>query len=328
MIGRNFIAVAFCTLFFACSTENEDVPEDAEGDGEATENPLEEPSEEPSSDTPNILLIIADDMGLDASPGYDIGNLKPNMPTLGVMMSSGITFDNFWAYPTCTPSRASMLTGTHGLRTNVLKVGDELATSETSIQRYLDENVAGVYSTALVGKWHLSRDANQPIAMGIDYFAGILGGGVDDYYNWSLVENGTTGNSTEYVTTKLTDLAIDWVADQSQPWFLWLAYNAPHVPFHLPPSNLHSQGDLPTDQASIDANPLPYYLAAIEAMDSEMGRLLTSMSQEERDNTLIIFIGDNGTPNQVRQEYANRRVKGTVYQGGGKRTYGRIRGFR
>lgn len=79
---------------------------------------------------------------------------------------------------------------------------------------------------------------------------------------------------------------------------------------------MHSQGSLPTDTASIDANPLPYYMAMIEAMDYEIGRLLDSMSAEERANTVIIFIGDNGTPNQVAQDYRARRVKGTVYQGG------------
>ena len=95
-----------------------------------------------------------------------------------------------------------------------------------------------------------------------------------------------------------------------------MAFNAPHTPFHLPPSDLHSQGSLPTDEASINANPLPYYLAMIEAMDSEIGRLLDTMSQEERDNTILIFIGDNGTPGQVIQEYRTRRAKGSLYQGG------------
>lgn len=96
--------------------------------------------------------------------------------------------------------------------------------------------------------------------------------------------------------------------------FLWLAYNAPHTPFHLPPTSLHTQGSLSADEASIDANPLPYYLASLEAMDSEFGRLLNAMSQAEKDNTIIIFLGDNGTPNQVLQEYS--RGKGTMYQGG------------
>ncbi len=268
------------------------------------------------SSTPNILLIIADDMGLDASPGYNLGSIKPNMPNLQQMISSGIRFNNVWSYPTCTPTRASILTGKYGFRTNVLKVDDVLATSETSIQQYLDQNTNEGYSHAVIGKWHLSRDIDHPIAMGIDYYAGFLSGGVSNYSNWSLVENGNRVISTEYTTTKFTDLAINWVNNQTKPWFLWLAYNAPHTPFHLPPTDLHSQGVLAEDQASIDANPIPYYMASLEAMDTEMGRLLASMSQEEKDNTIIVFIGDNGTPNQVKQDYPNRRVKGTVYQGG------------
>ena len=327
---KKILGVILYITFTACSTDEAAVNNDTEGveettddtgnteeePKEETQDPEEETEEETTSSSPNILLIIADDMGLDASPGYDIGSLKPSMPNLEAMMSSGVIFDNMWSYPTCTPTRASILTGTYGLRTDVLKVGDVLSSSETSLQRYLSNNSNEAYSTALIGKWHLSRDLNQPTDMGIDYFAGIINGGVQDYYNWDLVENGTTATSTVYATTKLTDLAIDWVADQTQAWFLWLAYNAPHTPFHLPPTDLHSQGNLPSDQANISANPLPYYLAAIEAMDTEMGRLLSTMSQEEREHTIIIFIGDNGTPNQVRQEYANQRTKGSVYQGG------------
>lgn len=265
---------------------------------------------------PNILLIIADDMGLDASPGYNIGNVKPNMPNLQNMINSGITFSNLWSYPTCTPTRASILTGKYGFRTNVMKVDDELAPSEVSIQKFINENSSTSYANTVIGKWHLSREISHPIDMGVASFAGFLGGGLADYSNWTLVQNGSTFSETDYTTTKFTSLAIDWVDSQTEPWFLWLAYNAPHTPFHLPPVDLHSQGVLPTDQASIDANPMPYYMAALEALDSEMGRLLNSMSQEEKDNTIIIFIGDNGTPGQAAQVYNNQRVKGKVYQGG------------
>ncbi len=266
-------------------------------------------------DSPNILLIIADDMGLDATPGYNIGSIKPNMPNLQNMISGGIRFNNLWSYPECTPTRASILTGKYGFRTNVLKVGDDLSISETSLQKHLDNNSSS-YKHAVIGKWHVSSNPNHPIDMGVGYYAGLINGGVQSYTNWNLTENGITTSSNEYTTTKFTDLAIDWVGNQTQPWFLWLAYNAPHTPFHLPPNNLHFQGSLPSDQASIDANPLPYYLAMLEAMDTEMGRLINSMTQEERDNTVFIFIGDNGTPNQVVQEYASQRAKGSVYQGG------------
>ena len=265
---------------------------------------------------PNILLIIADDFGLDACPGYNIGTAKPSMPTLQSLINSGIRFSNVWSNPTCTPTRAGIITGKYGINTGVLKVDDPLSTTETSIQKYLDNNTNLAYDHAVIGKWHLSRDASHPNAMGINYFAGISGGGVPSYTNWTLNINGTTSTSSEYITSKLTNLAIDWIGDQTKPWFLWLAYNAPHTPFHLPPNNLHSQGVLPVDQTSIDNNPLPYYFAAIEALDTEMGRLINSMTQEEKDNTIIIFVGDNGTPNQVVQEYESRRAKGSVYQGG------------
>jgi arylsulfatase A-like enzyme len=73
---------------------------------------------------------------------------------------------------------------------------------------------------------------------------------------------------------------------------------------------------LPEDQASIDSNPLPYYLATIEAIDSEMGRIFNSISSEDLENTVIIFLGDNGTPGQVIQQYHSQRAKGSLYKGG------------
>ncbi len=270
----------------------------------------------PTSSKPNILLVIADDMGLDACPGYNLGTYKPSMPNLENMMNTGVRFNNVWSYPTCSPTRSSILTGKYGFRTGVMKVDDELSTSEISIQNYLDSQLGSAYNHAVIGKWHLSNDLNHPTNIGINYYAGSLLGGLPSYWNWRLTENNLTSTTTEYNTTKSTNLAIDWIENQTQPWFLWLAYNAPHAPLHLPLDGLHSQGVLPTDEASIDTNPMPYYMAMIESIDSEIGRLLNAMSTEEKENTVIIFIGDNGTPSAVAQEYNTRRVKGTVYQGG------------
>ncbi|CAM1333361.1 sulfatase-like hydrolase/transferase [Tenacibaculum aestuariivivum] len=292
----------FTILVISCGTDN--VSEINEPDDEVIV----------INNKPNILLIIADDMGLDATPGFNIGIIKPVMPNLQNMINNGVKFNNLWSYPTCTPTRSSILTGKYGFRTNVMKVNDALSTSEISLQKHLDNNNSG-YNHAVIGKWHLSKDASHPTQMGVGYYAGLLSGGVQSYTNWNFTENQQTTNSTEYTTTKFTDLAIDWVDLQKEPWFLWLAYNAPHTPFHLPPSNLDTQS-LSSDQASIDANPMPYYMAMLEALDTEVGRLLASMSQEEKDNTVIIFIGDNGTPNQVVQEHASQRAKGSVYQGG------------
>ena len=263
---------------------------------------------------PNILLIIADDMGLDATPGYNIGTIKPTMPNIENLINNGIRFNNVWAYPNCTPTRSSIISGKYGFRVNVTKLGDELSTSEISLQKYLNNNSS--YTTAVIGKWHLSNNINHPINMGVNYYAGLLNGGVQSYNNWKFSENGQTTTSKEYITTKFSDLAISWLENRVEPWFLWLAYTAPHTPFHLPPNNLHTKTNLPSDRASIDANTFPYYMAMIEAMDTEIGRVLSSLSKDVLNNTIIIFIGDNGSLNQVAQQYNSKRVKGTVYQGG------------
>ena len=266
---------------------------------------------------PNILLIIADDMGIDAAPGYAEGNVKPNMPNYTSLMNSGLKFNNVWSAPTCTPTRATLLTGKYGIKSGVTKVGNSISLSETSLQQYMASNGGSAYETALIGKWHLSNGATDPLSMGIDYWAGFLTGAFNSYTDWSFTDNGTTTNETEYITTKYTDLAIDWVDAQDKPWFLWLAYNVAHTPFHLPPSELHSQGNLSSDQASIDSNPEPYYMAALEAMDTEIGRLFDSMSEAQLANTIILFVGDNGTPARVAQApFSNSKSKGTLYQGG------------
>lgn len=269
------------------------------------------------SDAPNILLIIADDLGKDAINGFTEGSIKPNSPHIDAFRDNGLTFSNLWVNPTCTPTRASIITGKYGYRTGIKAVGDELSTSEQTLQQYISETTDDKYASAIIGKWHLSgSDATvNPESFGIDYYAGLIRGAVQDYYLWQLSENGSSSSQTDYITETFTDLAIDWVEEQSKPWFLWLAYNAPHTPFHVPPSEMHNQGDLPTYVDGLD--PMPYYMAAIEAMDFQIGRLLDRMSAEERANTVIIFIGDNGTPIPVAQNpYSGSTVKGTLYQGG------------
>lgn len=271
----------------------------------------------PSTETPNILFIIADDLGKDAINGFSEGSIKPTTPNIDAIRNNGISFDNFWTNPTCTPTRASIITGKYGYRTGVKGVGDELALSETTLQAYISTETNNKYASAIVGKWHLSGNNSgiNPESFGIEYYAGLFRGAVDDYYNWQLTEGSSTSQNTSYTTEVFTDLSIDWIDQQSKPWFMWLAYNAPHTPFHAPPSGMHNQGDLPTYKDGTD--PIPYYMAAIEAMDFQIGKLLAGISEEERDNTIIIFIGDNGTPNQVAQSpYSSSTVKNTLYQGG------------
>jgi len=267
--------------------------------------------------TPNILLIIADDMWLDATPWYEQGSIKPSMPYLESMIDSWIRYTNLWSAPVCTPTRATIMTGKYGYHTNMLKVDDTLDTWELGLQEFIDEETNKSYDHAVIWKWHIWNQSWHPEATGVWYYAGMQSWWVKSYYDWRLVEDAATTNSSEYVTSKFTDLAIDWMSEREKPWFLWLAYTAPHTPFHLPPSDLHSQWNLPDDEESIASNSAPYYMAALEAMDSEIGRLLSYIPEDEREKTTIIFIGDNGTPGKVSQRpYWRKQAKWSLYQWG------------
>lgn len=275
---------------------------------------------------PNILLVIADDMGIDASPCYDVGALKPNMPTLEKLCRTGLVFDNFYTNPMCSPTRASMITGRYSFRTGVgTAVGPNssngLRLGEKTLFQTLTDK-APEYNHAVIGKWHLATRNNggidHPELAGIGYYSGLLTGTVDDYSDWWRTSQGKIGKVKRYITSIFTDDAISWVQQQKQkPWFLWLAHVAPHTPFHRPPKGLYSDSTLTGTDADIRRNPLKYYFAALEALDKELGRLLKSMSKTVRDNTVIMFIGDNGTPNRsVQPPYERGRAKASVFDGG------------
>jgi len=171
------------------------------------------------------------------------------------------------------------------------------------------------YANALIGKWHLGGD---PATFGIQHYAAFLEHAeLDDYYHWSITEDGKPRHYSAYATTAFTDMAVAWIKAQRQPWFLWLAYNAPHAPYHLPPDKLLTTHGLPGTPEDIAAHPRSYYFAMAEAMDTEMGRVLDSMAPDVRSNTVVIFVGDNGTPPDVIQApFGISRAKATVYQGG------------
>jgi arylsulfatase B len=273
---------------------------------------------ETSNSPPNILLVIADDFGLDASPCYSVGAEKPNMPTLQALCKQGLVFDNVWAYPTCTPTRASILTGQYGIHTNVMQVDDVLVPTKTILQAVSQAH--SNYATAVIGKWHVggrNADPNHPSQLGAQYYAGFLTGALKDYFSWDVTINGKQKNESRYSTTALTDYAISWVSAQKQPWFLWLAYNAPHTPFHVPPAGLHTQSALKAGATASPQNVRSMYFAAAEALDHELGRLLASLPEAVRRNTTVFFIGDNGTPARVTQApFSRDTAKGSIYEGG------------
>ena len=270
-----------------------------------------------TSGKPNIIFVITDDHGKDASAEFSLSADVPTTPNFSGLANDGLIFDNLWVSPSCSPTRAALISGKYGHQTNVLTPGDALPASEIVLQSFLKGDAAtSDYASAIIGKWHLGGGQTGPNDFGVDHFAGIISGGVSDYFDWDLNVNGTTRASTNYVTSELTDQAIDWTSRQTQPWFLWLSYNAPHTPFHLPPTSLHAR-NLSGTQADINANSRDYYLASIEAMDTEFGRLMDSLSAQARDNTIVMFIGDNGTPTQViDSNIAQNGAKGSLFQGG------------
>lgn len=283
---------------------------------EVPETP-EIPVEEETSSPPNILFIISDDQGLDSSAQYDLSQDIPNTPTLNILAQQGLTFDNMWVTPACSTTRATMITGKYGINNGVEKLPGNLSDEHEILQAYLKRNEeTNTYESAVFGKWHIGNSDSHPNDVGVEYYAGNIAN-LDDYYDWSLTVNGATESSTEYHSTKITDLAISWVNEQTTPWFAWVAFSAPHGPFHLPPSDLHNR-DLPGTESDIENNTRDYYLAAIEAMDAEIGRLLNALDEETRNNTIVIFIGDNGTPKSLvdTNAYDTSHGKGTLYQGG------------
>ena len=263
-----------------------------------------------AQEPPNILLIIADDLGVDRLNGYHDGNLMAITPTLDSLRAAGITFTNAAASPVCSPTRAAIMTGKYGVKNGVLGVPGNLVDTDESVFDELAARTGNAYADALIGKWHLSRRASNdvPLTFGPDTYDGYLNGAPTDYYDWARIQDGASVQSTEYVTTALSRAAGEWIAEQSNPWFLWLAHAAPHSPYHVPPAGTYSVGN-PT-------NNIRQYVAMVEALDYETGRLLAGLTPEVRENTLVIFVGDNGTPGNVMQDYPTGHGKGSVYQGG------------
>ncbi len=260
-----------------------------------------------SQNRPNILIIIADDMGTDAFAPYNIGTDLPNTPNLNSLASQGLLFTNAWAYPTCAPSRASLITGRYGNKTGLMRSGPNLPNSENTLFEHIDTLTDNAYANAVFGKWHLGN-ARHPNNNGVEHYNGHISSGVADYFRWERTVNGATDTSNSYVTTYITNEAINWVDNQTKPWLLWMAYNAPHAPFHLPPDSLYTRTQTSSN--------FDHYMCMIESVDHEAGRLYASLTQEEKDSTFVIFVGDNGTPNSKLQGYPNGHGKGSIYEGG------------
>jgi arylsulfatase A-like enzyme len=269
-----------------------------------------------AAEQPNILVLIADDLGVadigvyTNGPNAEPGNPPPT-PSIDALAVDGVLFRQAWSAPVCTPTRAALYTGRYGFRTGVQNVGDVLPLDETTWAELLTTEG---YVSGLFGKWHLGRTTNvggadaPRVSGGWDDFEGTLSGGLSDYFSFTETANGSSQSVSNYATTEQVDDALRWIANQTGPWTCTVAFNAPHSPFHVPPQELHTF-DLSTGSTNTQR-----YRAAVQAMDSEIGRLLNDLGSAI-DNTVVVFVGDNGTPRQVI-EAPHTTSKGSVYQGG------------
>lgn len=271
---------------------------------------------------PNIILIITDDQGYNDLSCYS--QRRPLLtPKIDALAASGIRFTNGYAtHHGCAPSRAALLAGRYQQRIgfyDIWEVQKGMPQSEKLLPQYLHD--AG-YVTGLIGKWHLGeKQYNHPLKKGYDKFFGFLGG-MHDYYkpmigdSWAGGGNGTapiynqydTVGEIKYLTDELTNRAIDFMSDaKGKPFFLHLAYNAPHGPFQSPGKYI--------DQEKTTEN-YRKIKGMTRSLDENIGRLLQFLDEKkQRSNTLIIYLSDNGGT-RAHDNGALRGAKGNLFEGG------------
>lgn len=273
---------------------------------------------------PNILLVVSDDIGVDASACYDLPkSTRAPQPSVEALCARGLVFESAWAQPLCSPTRASLLTGRYPYRHGVVEAlsdsSDGLSLDERLIPAVLDAAGSG-YAHAVFGKWHLGTNKNggfdHPNLAGFSHFVGAWGGGVSSYTSWERIEDGVTSTAEGYITSQTVDDALGWIEVQEQPWFALVAFHAAHMPLHLPPEDLHTQ-DLSGEAGDVAENAPAYFRAMVEAMDTELGRLFASLPPDQLENTVIIYTSDNGTVSALNSgAWPDGHGKSTLYLGG------------
>ena len=256
---------------------------------------------------PNLVLILTDDQGW-----WDLGangNRQIRTPNVDRLASEGVRFTHFYCSPVCSPTRAALMTGRHYQRTGAIDTfcgRDTLDRSERTLAEILK---ARGYRTACVGKWHLGRYMRyHPNERGFDEYFGFWQYGFMNYYEDSmeLWDNKQRVEATGYVTDVLTDRALRFMSSgSSQPYFLYLTYNAPHAPYLVPDKYIepYLKAGLPLQQARI--------YGMVTCIDDNVGQLLKQVD----DNTVVIFMSDNGGVSSF-QKLGLRANKGTAYEGG------------
>ena len=252
----------------------------------------------PANAKPNIVIIVADDLG-NADLGYRGSSIKT--PHIDSLARAGVRLESYYGLPVCTPARAALMTGRYpmrqGLQTLVIFPSHTygLPTDEKTLPQALKE--VG-YRTALVGKWHLghAHEKYWPQNRGFDHFYGNVVGEVDYFtkerggiIDWQ--RNGTFLKEEGYYTKQIGDEAVSLIEthDTSQPLFLTFASLAPHAPYQCPQEEIDAYKDLFPDADKRT------YAAMISGLDTQIGRVVEALEKKGmRENTLIFFTSDNG----------------------------------
>lgn len=271
-----------------------------------------------AADRPNIVLVMADDMGWGQTGYYDHPRLQT--PHLDAMASAGLRFDRFYAgAPNCSPTRATVMTGRTNDRTGVTNHGVPMRPQEITLPQILAE--AG-YRTGHFGKWHLNglRGPGVPILKD-----DIRGPGPFGFETWLSVTNffdmnpvmsrqGTfeefTGDSSEIIVDEALQY-IKKVGDGDAPFFVVIWYGTPHSPFVAFDKDKAAFGDLKKDSAN--------HYGELVAMDRSIGTLRAGLRKlNVADNTLFWFCSDNGGLPKIQPDTVGglRGFKGSVYEGG------------
>lgn len=281
-----------------------------------------------TSERPNVVVILVDDLGYGDLSSYGAEDLRS--PHVDQLVERGIRFDNFYANcPVCSPTRASLLTGRHPEQVGVPGV---IRTHAENNWGYLDPNAVMLptvlkrvgYDTSIIGKWHLGLGSpSKPNERGFDHFHGYLGDMMDDYYkhrrhgiNYMRL-NDDVIDPPEHATDLFTQWAVDYISKRnasSNPYFLYLAYNAPHTPIQ-PPQDWLEKVKARSPKMNDKRAKL---VALIEHMDDGIGKVIQAINaNEQSDNTLVIFSSDNGGQLNVgANNGATRDGKQSMYEGG------------
>ena len=269
------------------------------------------------NDPPNIVVLLADDLGW-ADVGWHRGEIPtPNLDALG---AAGARLEAFYAQPVCSPTRAALLTGRypmrHGLQVGVVRPWARygLPLEERTLADALRE--AG-YATSICGKWHLghAEAAYLPTRRGFDHQYGPYNGAIDYFshdrdggFDWH--RNDTVCRDEGYATHLLAKEAAQVVRTHAgkKPFFLYVAFNAVHSPHQVPEKYMEPFAAMKGERRK--------YAGMLAAMDEAVGTIVEAVDKAgARDHTLFIFASDNGGP-AVASNGPLRAGKGSLYEGG------------